>query len=209
MILLSISLLVPRLGTEQIHPGALSRHGIQAVTPDHPQVLRWEPGHAYMERLWGRASQTIRAHRFAQRSLVNAVLGRGPGVCISYRHPGEAEAPGPRYSLRLAGFWVSESYPRLRIIALVHMVSCLGFCKYGDSHLEGTQRHRAERQENIRMRLGHRGQAGGVFQSTGTDKQICLLQRAAGGRARRRRAGADSLPDRSHTQGLQKDPLIK
>lgn len=134
--LLSLSLLVLSLGTEQIHPGALLRHGIQDVTPNHPQDLGWEPGHAHTERLRGSASQTGCAQRSPRGAGWMQAWAQGRGSAF----PAGIQVMLSSWSLvyfRLAGFWVSESYPRLRIIALVDTVSCVGFCKYGDNHLRG------------------------------------------------------------------------
>ena len=52
---------------------------------------------------------------------------------------------GDRSTLKQAGFWVSESCPKLTVITLVYMVSYLGVCKYGYNHPQGIEWLRAER----------------------------------------------------------------
>lgn len=105
-------------GSERHHPGTLLRYRIQLAAQMCPA---WEPGHVYIEKLC--------AHRVPEelvrvQILVGSVgLGKSPRVCISYKRPAGARAAGPWTTLRLAGSWVSESHPRLGIIALVCWVS--------------------------------------------------------------------------------------
>lgn len=124
-------------------------------------------------------------------------------LCISNKHSGEADSPGLWSTLRSAGTWGSEPHPRLRVMALAHMGSCLGFSRYGCDHRDTEPRGRGRSGGGWAPapKLGMR------FKAEGWEGRAACFR---GGRALWKVGwSCPGVLDRIHTQDPPKDPLIK